>query len=257
MVVSSTHPTISSQHRMCDGSIADPKGFDNQHTAQALTRSTAVAAAGVSHRANPHSTQSISLSKLLFPGSTLDCSVQRAILPDPEPNFWSRQVGAGGGCTQRSNTNRRPNPEFQGTACYFRIHAYQHFQCLTMPSRLFAKALPTDGALRSLLSGVVSRPSPMQLPANASSTQGQCGKLTPLPLRASANTNTMTTAPNRSFSSSQVFRETDTGQAFAPSRPPPPTPFKSRLIQQRPPTLNLTAILVRLLALSAQAIRAR
>ncbi|KAI7778044.1 hypothetical protein LA080_002681 [Diaporthe eres] len=41
-----------------------------------------------------------------------------------------------------------------------------------MPSLLFAKALPTDGALHSLLSGVVFRPSPMQLPANPSSTQG-------------------------------------------------------------------------------------
>lgn len=90
-----------------------------------------------------------------------------------------------------------------------------------MPSRLFARALPTDGALHSLLSGVVFRPSTMQLPANASSAQGQCGKLTTLPLRASANTNTMTSAPNRSFSSSQVFRETDTGRGFAPSRPPP------------------------------------
>lgn len=221
--MSSTHPTISFPHPMCDGSIADPNGFDNQHTAQALIRGTAVAAAaGVSCRGNPHAAQSISLSKLFCPRSTLDCSVQRAILPDPEPKFWSRQVGDDGGCTQRSN--RRPNPESQRMALYLRIHAYQHFQCLTMPSRSFAKALPTDGALHSLLSGVVFRPSPMQLPANASSAQGQCGKLTTLPLRASANTNTMTTAPNRSFSSSQVFRETDTGQAFAPSRPPPPTP---------------------------------
>lgn len=125
-----------------------------------------------------------------------------------------------------------------------------------MPSRLFAKALPTDGALHLLLSGVVFRPSPMQLPANASSTQGQCGKLTPLPLRASANTNTMTTAPNRSFSSSQVYRETDTGQAFAPSRPPsqPPQGSIDEIAFANP---NLTAILVRLLALSAQTVRAR
>lgn len=62
----------------------------------------------------------------------------------------------------------------------------------------------------------------MRPPANTLSAEGQCGKLTTFPLRASANTNTMTTAPNRSFSSSQAFRNADTGLAFAPSRRHPP-----------------------------------
>lgn len=75
--------------------------------------------------------------------------------------------------------------------------------------------------MRSLLHEAVLHPSLMQLPANALFEQGQCGKLTMLPLHASANTNTMTAAPNRSFSSSRVFRKADAGQAFAPFRPPP------------------------------------
>lgn len=158
----------------------------------------------------------------------VDCSVQRAILPGFQSNFWSRQSGAGGGCTKRSNMLQ--SPESRSHAPYlcnyaqlatFVSHTYHCLPCLAMPSPLFAEALPTDGASHSLLSDAVSRSSPTQLPANASSAQGQCGKLTTLPLRASANTNTMTTAPNRSFSSSQVIREADTGQAFAPSRPPP------------------------------------
>lgn len=123
-----------------------------------------------------------------------------------------------------------------------------------MPSTWFAKALPTDGASRSLLYRAVFffHPSPMRLPANASSAQGQCGKLTALLLRASADTNTMATAPNRSFSSSQAFREAHRGQAFAPSRPPPTpgSPFEYRVIKYHSPIFNLTAILVRLLALS-------
>lgn len=149
----------------------------------------------------------------------VDCSVQRAILPGFQSNFWSRQSGAGGGCTKCSNMLQ--SPESRSHAPYlcnyaqlatFVSHTYHRFPCLAMPSPLFAEALPTDAASHSLLSDAVSRPSPTQLPANASSAQGQCGKLTTLPL---------TTAPNRSFSSSQVIREADTGQAFAPSRPPP------------------------------------
>lgn len=40
-------------------------------------------------------------------------------------------------------------------------------------------------------------------------------------LRASADTNRMTTSPNGSFSSTQLFRASDTGQAFAPADPSP------------------------------------
>lgn len=40
-------------------------------------------------------------------------------------------------------------------------------------------------------------------------------------LRASADTYRMTTSPNGSFSSTQLFRASDTGQAFAPADPSP------------------------------------
>lgn len=86
-----------------------------------------------------------------------------------------------------------------------------------MPFRLCPKALPTDGASHFLLSGDGSRPSTMQVPANASSAQGQCGQADSV----SANTNRMTPASKGPFSSSQVSPEADTGQAFAPACPSP------------------------------------
>lgn len=153
-------------------------------------------------------------------------------------NFWTRQVGAGGGFTQRSN--RPPSPGFPGNAAHLRDCA-QVDTFVFMPistSNVSQNALDlvrqsiTNGWRLAfpLVRGCPFHSSLMRLPANASSAQGQCGKLTALPLRASANTNTMTT---RSFSSSQAFREAHTGQAFAPSRPLPPPllPLKSRVIK--------------------------
>lgn len=172
--------------------------------------------------------------------------MQLAILPDPRSNFWSRQTGAGGGgCTKRSN--RRQSPEPQGhapclcncaqpaTCVFMPISIFKDSQCppLGSPKHYQRMALRIPSDPRLLLARI-----PCNCPPTPSPHKGQCGKLTMLPLRASANTNTMTTAPNRSFSSSQVFRNADTGQAFAPSRrhptPSPPSypgvPLKSRLI---------------------------
>lgn len=69
----------------------------------------------------------------------------------------------------------------------------------------------------SLLSGEDFRPSPMQTLANASYAQGRCGKANELQWRAIVDTNRMTTSPSGSFSSTNVFRTSDTGQAFAPA----------------------------------------
>lgn len=104
-------------------------------------------------------------------------------------------------------------------------------------------------------SGQDFRPSPMQAPANASYARGQCGKADELLWRASADTNRMTTSPGGSFSSTHAFRTSDTGQAFAPADFSPSHP-KYRSIKYRSPTPNLTAILLKLVALSAQAVHA-
>lgn len=107
----------------------------------------------------------------------------------------------------------------------------------------------------SLLSGQDFRPSPMQAPANTSYARGQCGKADELLWRASADTNRMTTSPSGSFSSIHVFRTSDTGQAFAPADFSP-SHLKYRSIKYPLPIPNLTAILLKLVALSAQAAHA-
>lgn len=255
VLVLSTHPTISFPHRVCNGSIAPPDGFDEQCTTQAVAQATTVTtSAGVPCHSNHDRTVDMFLTVSLHKVHA-HCSVPRATLPSSQSDFRSRQFGAGGRCTTSGQVQKfRAAPRTAGTA----LSLLSSYSCLsTLPMSQYAiiwspkhyqRMVP---CIHPLLSGVVSRPSPMQVPANASSAEGQCGKLTTLPLRASANTNTMTTAPNEPFSSSRVLREAHTGQAFAPACTPPllqvSTDEKAFAIP------NLTAILVRLVALSARA----
>lgn len=83
---------------MCNGSIAVLNGFDNQHTAQALTRGTVVAAAaGVSYRSNPHAARVDIIIKASLPkehtrllGATGNPPGPRIILLVPTGWCWWR-----------------------------------------------------------------------------------------------------------------------------------------------------------------------
>lgn len=175
--MSLTRPTISLLHRACNGSIAQPDGFDNQHTTtQAVAKATTVAtSAGVPCHGNPDRPVDIILMASLR----------------------KEQFGAGGRCTQLSNKAAKPRtpgprhaPLGLSSASFLRIHAYQHFQCLKNALVWSPKHNQRVASCIPFRLGVVFRPSPMRVPANASSAEGQCGKLTTLPLRANANTNT-------------------------------------------------------------------
>lgn len=64
--------------------------------------------------------------------------------------WWRRMYYTFQQATEPRTSGPRPLPLQLRAACFLRIHAYQHFQSLAMPSPWFAKALPTDGASHSL-----------------------------------------------------------------------------------------------------------
>lgn len=152
-MVSSTHPTICLPRRLCNDNIAGLNGPHGQHTTQGPPER---------RRQQQFPRVNINSTASLSQGAPLGCSGQRATLP-----FYAATSGPDRLVLVADLLNVPTGRQAQDFRAMPLTSATAHsltpsYSCLSalpmshkMPSTWFAKALPTDGASRSLLSGAV------------------------------------------------------------------------------------------------------